>query len=134
MDKVNLYQKLSLFHDHWSPKIIGERNGQHVKLAKLKGSFIWHKHDHEDELFFVLKGSLTMAFRDRTAVIKEQEFIIVPHGVEHCPMSEDEVSVLLFEPASTVNTGDVINTRTFHRLVRIEVQSDQESAGLVRIQ
>lgn len=119
MDKVNVFQKLSMFHDHWSPKIIGELNGQHVKLAKLKGNFIWHKHDHEDELFFVLKGVLTMAFRDRTEVIQENEFIIVPRGVEHCPMAEEEVSVLLFEPASTVNTGDVIHTRTIHTLERI---------------
>ena len=107
MDKVNIAQKLSLFSDHWSPRIVGELNGQQVKLAKFKGEFVWHKHDHEDELFLVISGVLRMEFRDRTELIEPGEFIIVPRGVEHKPVAEsDEVSVMLFEPASTLNTGD----------------------------
>lgn len=119
MGKVNLEQKLSLFSDHWSPKIVGELNGQHVKLAKLKGEFIWHKHDHEDELFFVIKGSFKMEYRDRTVVVNENEFLIVPKGVEHRPVAEEEVSIMLFEPASTLNTGDAESELTRHSLDRI---------------
>lgn len=104
--KVNIHEKLTLFSDHWNPRIVGELNGQHVKLAKLKGEFVWHKHDEEDELFYILKGELQMQFRDRTVVLKEGEFLIVPRGVEHRPVAEEEVSVMLFEPASTVNTGE----------------------------
>ncbi|SMG48115.1 Mannose-6-phosphate isomerase, cupin superfamily [Marivirga sericea] len=106
MDKVNLQQKFSLFSDHWSPKIVGELNGQHVKLAKLKGEFVWHKHDEEDELFFVVKGSFKMEYRDRTVEVNENEFLVVPRGVEHKPVAEEEVWVMLFEPTSTLNTGD----------------------------
>lgn len=106
MNKVNINQKLSQFHDHWHPRIVGELNGQHVKLAKLKGEFIWHQHDAEDEMFLVLQGQLRMEFRDRTEEIGEGEFIIVPKGVEHRPVAEQEVEVMLFEPASTLNTGD----------------------------
>jgi mannose-6-phosphate isomerase-like protein (cupin superfamily) len=106
MEKVNLQQKFSLFSEHWSPKIVGELNGQHVKLAKLKGEFVWHKHDEEDELFFVVKGSFKMAYRDRTVEVNENEFLIVPKGVEHKPVAEEEVWVMLFEPTSTLNTGD----------------------------
>ncbi|HTN18275.1 MAG TPA: cupin domain-containing protein [Chitinophagaceae bacterium] len=116
MDKVNVAQKLSLFAEHWSPKIVGELNGQHVKLVKFKGEFVWHKHDHEDELFFVVKGSFTMEFRDRTETIEENEFIIVPRGVEHRPVAVNEVSVLLFEPATTLNTGDQESELTQHQL------------------
>ncbi len=112
MQKVNLSQKLSLFSEHWSPKIVGELNGQHVKLAKLQGEFVWHKHDEEDELFFVLKGSFKMQFRDKVVELNANEFLIVPRGVEHCPLAENEVSVLLFEPASTINTGDKLSERT----------------------
>jgi mannose-6-phosphate isomerase-like protein (cupin superfamily) len=112
MEKVNIDEKLSLFTDHWSPKIIGQLNGQHVKLAKFQGEFIWHKHDHEDELFFVLKGSFDMEYRDRTVTMHENEFIIVPRGVEHRPVAKEEVSILLFEPATTLNTGNVENERT----------------------
>jgi mannose-6-phosphate isomerase-like protein (cupin superfamily) len=119
MVKVNLEQKLSLFSDHWSPKIVGELNGQHVKLAKLKGEFVWHKHDHEDELFFVIKGSFKMEYRDRTVVVNENEFLIVPKGVEHRPVADEEVSIMLFEPASTLNTGDAKSELTKHDLVRI---------------
>ncbi len=106
MEIVNINQKLSLFSDHWSPKIVGELNGQQVKLAKLKGSFVWHKHDKEDELFFVIKGSLKIEFRDKMVVINENEFLIVPKGVEHRPVADEEVSIMLFEPATTLNTGD----------------------------
>ncbi len=112
MEKVNIAEKLALFSEHWSPKIIGQLNGQHVKLAKLQGEFIWHKHDHEDELFFVLKGSFDMEYRDRTVTMHENEFIIVPRGVEHRPVAKEEVSILLFEPATTLNTGNVENERT----------------------
>lgn len=119
MEKVNLLQKLSLFSEHWSPKIVGELNGQHVKLAKLKGEFVWHKHDLEDELFYVLKGSFKMQFRDNVIELNENEFLIVPRGVEHCPLAENEVSVLLFEPASTINTGNKSGELTKYNLESI---------------
>ena len=107
MDKIDVTQKLSLFSDHWNPRIVGELNGQYVKLAKLKGEFVWHKHDHEDEMFYVLKGVLKIEFRDKVVELHENEFIIVPRGVEHKPVAEEEVSVMLFEPKTTLNTGDV---------------------------
>src|SRR5690606_34763721 len=119
MEKVNLEQKLSLFSDHWSPKIVGELNGQHVKLAKLKGTFVWHQHDNEDELFFVIKGSLKMEYRNKTVVVNENEFLIVPKGVEHRPVADEEVSVMLFEPSTTLNTGNTENELTKHSLDRI---------------
>lgn len=119
MEIVNLTQKLSLFSDHWSPKIVGKLNGQHVKLAKLKGEFIWHKHNDEDELFFVIKGQLTIEFRDKTVRINENEFLIVPKGVEHRPLAKEEVSIMLFEPASTLNTGNISNEMTKENLDRI---------------
>jgi len=106
MNKVSIQQKLSLFSDHWNPRIVGELNGQHVKLAKLKGEFVWHKHDKEDELFLVVDGCLIIEFRDKTIELNPNEFLVVPAGVEHRPIAKEEVSVLLFEPASTVNTGD----------------------------
>ena len=112
MDKVNIHQKLSLFSEHWSPKIVGDLNGQQVKLVKFLGEFTWHKHDNEDELFYVVKGSFNMEYRDKTVTINENEFIIVPRGVEHRPVAKEEVSVMLFEPATTLNTGDVINHLT----------------------
>ncbi len=111
-EKVNLGEKLALFADHWSPKVVGELNGQHVKLVKFVGEFVWHTHDHEDELFLVVKGRFTMEFRDRHVALHEGEFLIVPRGVEHRPVTDEEVSVLLFEPATTLNTGDVRNDRT----------------------
>jgi mannose-6-phosphate isomerase-like protein (cupin superfamily) len=104
--KINIQEKLALFHDHWNPRIVGALNGQHVKLVKFKGEFVWHKHDLEDELFFVLKGKFNMEFRDRVVVVGENEFLIVPKGVEHRPVAEEEVAVMLFEPAGTLNTGD----------------------------
>ena len=112
MEKINISQKLAQFKDHWNPRIIGELNQQHVKLAKLKGEFIWHKHDDEDEMFLVLKGTLKIEFRDRTETIQENEIIIVPKGVEHKPIAEQEVSIMLFEPATTINTGALENERT----------------------
>lgn len=112
MDKINIQHKLSLFNDHWNPKIIGELNGQHVKLVKFKGEFIWHKHDNEDEMFYVLKGKFVMEFRDKNIELCENEFLIVPKGIEHRPVAEKEVSVMLFEPAATLNTGDKVSDLT----------------------
>ena len=119
MEKVNIQQKLSLFTDHWSPKIVGELNGQHVKLVKFKGEFVWHKHDNEDELFYVLKGNFNMDYRDKTVTVNENEFLIVPKGVEHRPVAIEEVAVMLFEPATTLNTGDAISDLTKHDLQTI---------------
>ncbi len=107
MKKVNLEEKFSLFRDTWSPKIVGALNGQHVKLARLKGPFVWHRHEEEDELFLVVAGTLRMEFRDRTVMLEKGEFLIVPRGVEHRPVADAEVQVMLFEPAGTRNTGDV---------------------------
>jgi mannose-6-phosphate isomerase-like protein (cupin superfamily) len=119
MNKVNVPDKLALFSDYWNPRIVGELNGQQVKIVKFKGEFVWHKHDNEDELFYVLQGSFTIEFRDKTVELKEGEFIIVPKGVEHRPVAEHEVSVMLFEPAATLNTGDVMNELTRETLGRI---------------
>ena len=115
MQKVNLSDKLSRFTDHWSPKIVGELNGQQVKLAKLKGEFVWHAHTDEDELFLVLDGRLVIQLRDGKIVLEPGELVIVPRGVEHRPVAEEEVHVLLFEPASTLNTGTLQNERTVER-------------------
>ncbi len=112
MDKVNIAEKLSLFNDYCNPRIIGELNGQQVKAVKLNGEFIWHKHDNEDELFMVMKGTLFMELRDKTITINEGEFLIVPRGTEHKPVAKEEVHILLFEPASTLNTGEVQNELT----------------------
>jgi mannose-6-phosphate isomerase-like protein (cupin superfamily) len=119
MEKVNLADKLALFAGHWSPKIVGELNGQLVKLVKFHGPFVWHHHDNEDELFLVVKGRFRMEFRDRDVWLEEGEFLVVPRGVEHRPVAEEEAHVLLFEPASTLNTGNVRNERTLDRLDRI---------------
>ncbi len=107
MQSVNLKEKLSLFNEHWTPKIVGELNNQQVKLAKLKGDFIWHSHENEDELFYIIKGTLKMEFRDKMVVLNEGDMLIVPKGVEHRPIAEEEVHVMLFEPASTKHTGDI---------------------------
>ncbi|WP_462221123.1 cupin domain-containing protein [Ferruginibacter sp.] len=112
MDKVNIAEKLSLFNDYCNPRIIGELNGQQVKAVKLNGEFIWHKHDNEDELFMVMKGTLFMELRDKTITINEGEFLIVPRGTEHKPVAKEEVHILLFEPATTLNTGEVQNELT----------------------
>lgn len=112
MKKVNVSQKLLLFNEYWSPKIQGELNGQYVKLVKFKGEFVWHRHKNEDELFLVIKGKFRMEFRDKTIELAENEFIIVPKGVEHKPVAEEEVSVMLFEPKTTLNTGNIKNELT----------------------
>ena len=119
MDKVNLREKLSQFGEPWSPKIVGELNGQQVKLVKFVGEFLWHHHDNEDELFLVIKGRFRMEFRDRHVWLEEGEFLVVPRGVEHRPVADEEAHVLLFEPASTLNTGNVRNERTIPRPQRI---------------
>jgi mannose-6-phosphate isomerase-like protein (cupin superfamily) len=116
MEKINLADKFSLFKEQWSPKIVGELNGQMVKLVKFKGPFVWHHHDHEDELFYVVKGSFDMEFEDKTVAISEGEFIIVPRGVEHRPNAQNECEVMLFEPGTTLNTGNVENERTLKKL------------------
>jgi len=119
MEKVNLREKLDLFAEHWQPKIVGELNGQHIKLVKFQGPFVWHHHDNEDELFLVVKGRFRMEFRDKNVWLEEGEFMIVPRGVEHRPVADEEAHVLLFEPASTLNTGNVRNERTLPELQRI---------------
>ncbi len=117
--KVNLAEKLSLFDEHWSPKVVGELNGQHVKLVKLLGEFVWHHHDEEDELFLVVRGRFRMEYRDREEWIEAGEFVVVPRGVEHRPVAEEEAHVMLFEPASTLNTGSAGGRMTVAELDRI---------------
>lgn len=112
-EKVNLEQKFSTFSEHWQPRIVGELNGQHVKIVRLLGEFVWHHHENEDEMFLVLEGRLRIEFRDRNVDLEPGEFCIVPRGVEHRPVAAEEVKVLLFEPASTLNTGNVENERTY---------------------
>ena len=119
MDKINIADKLSLFSDHWNPRIVGELNGQHVKLVKFKGEFVWHKHENEDELFYVVDGKFKMEFRNKTVEINKNEFLIVPRGVEHKPVAEHEVSVMLFEPLTTLNTGDTKGKLTRETLDKI---------------
>jgi mannose-6-phosphate isomerase-like protein (cupin superfamily) len=109
---VNVAERLAGFTEHWSPRIVGELNGQQVKLAKLHGEFVWHHHEHEDELFYVIRGTLSMRLRDGDVTVRPGEFLIVPRGVEHLPVAEEEVHLMLFEPASTLNTGNVRNERT----------------------
>ncbi len=119
MEKVNIAEKFSQISDFWNPRIAGELNGQMVKLVKFKGEFVWHKHDDEDEMFYVVDGEFNMELRDRTIVIRKNEFIIIPRGVEHKPVAPNEVSVILFEPASTLNTGDTKGELTREVLERI---------------
>jgi mannose-6-phosphate isomerase-like protein (cupin superfamily) len=119
MEKIDLAEKLSLFDDYWHPRIVAELNGQQVKLAKLKGEFEWHHHEQEDELFLVLKGSLTIKLRDGDVRLEEGDCVVVPKGVEHKPVAEEEAHVLLFEPATTVNTGNVRSERTVEDLERL---------------
>jgi mannose-6-phosphate isomerase-like protein (cupin superfamily) len=119
LEKVSLTEKLGSFQDYWSPKVVGELNDCFVKLVKLKGEFVWHHHEAEDELFLVIKGTLLMKLRDRDVRVEEGEFIIIPRGIEHLPVAEDEVHVLLLEPKSTLNTGNVVNERTVADLDRI---------------
>ena len=119
MDKVNIPEKLSLFNDYWNPRIVGELNGQFVKLVKFQGAFVWHKHEHEDEFFYVLNGKFTMEYRNRTIEIKEKEFLIVPKGIEHRPVAINEVAVMIFEPKTTLNTGDQHSELTREKLDKI---------------
>ncbi len=119
MDKVNLAEKFAKIPEPWKPHIAGELNGQYVKLGKFQGEFVWHQHANEDELFLVIKGQIRIDFRDRSVTIREGEFLIVPRGVEHRPVAEEEACVLLFEPKSTLNTGNVENELTLHELDRI---------------
>ncbi|HET6884976.1 MAG TPA: cupin domain-containing protein [Rubrobacteraceae bacterium] len=119
MDKVNIKDRFALFDEHWSPKIVGELNGRHVKLVKLLGEFVWHHHDEEDELFLLVKGRFRIEFRDRSVTLEEGEFIVVPRGVEHRPVADEEAHILLFEPASTLNTGNIRGEMSVAKLDRI---------------
>ena len=112
VEKINISEKLSMFTDYWNPRIAGELNNQQIKLVKFKGDFVWHQHEHEDEMFLVIKGSFTMELRDRSIEISEGEFIIIPKGTEHRPRASEEVEVMLFEPATTLNTGNEKNELT----------------------
>lgn len=113
MDAINLAETFASFTEHWQPRVVGELNGQHVKVVKLKGEFVWHQHEHEDEMFLVVGGAITIQLRDRDVHLKEGEFFIVPRGIEHRPVAAEEAQVMLFEPASTVNTGELRNDRTY---------------------
>ena len=119
IEKINIDSKLALFSDYFNPRIVGELNGQHVKLVKFRGEFVWHKHDHEDELFLVLNGEFNMEFRDKTITLREKDFLIVPKGTEHRPVALNEVSILLFEPMTTLNTGDTRGILTRDTLEKI---------------
>lgn len=119
IEKVNLAEKLTRFTDTWSPKIVGEINDAQVKLVKLQGEFVWHHHDNEDEMFLVVKGRLLMRLRDRDIRLDEGEFVIIPRGVEHLPIADEECHVLLLEPKTTLNTGHITNERTVAELERI---------------
>ena len=119
IEKVNLNEKFGLFEEHWSPKIAGEVNDSYVKLVKFAGEFVWHHHEAEDEMFLVVKGSMTMRLRDRDIEVGEGEFVIIPRGVEHMPVADEEVHVVLLEPKSTLNTGNVRDERTRAELERI---------------
>jgi mannose-6-phosphate isomerase-like protein (cupin superfamily) len=119
MDKINLSEKFSIINSYWDPKIIGELNGQQVKLVKFKGEFDWHHHESEDELFLVIKGNFRMQFRNRSVLLNEGEMIVVPKGTDHCPIADEEVHVMLFEPASTLNTGNVENEKTKYQVEKL---------------
>jgi len=123
MLRVTIAEKLSLIQDHWHPRIVGELNGQHVKLVKFQGEFVWHHHETEDEFFYVIRGNFCMEYREggteRSIILNEGEFIIIPRGVEHRPVASHEVEVMLFEPAGTVNTGNILSQRTVHTPDRI---------------
>jgi mannose-6-phosphate isomerase-like protein (cupin superfamily) len=119
MEKINIREKLALFSDHWNPRVVGELNGQHVKVVRFQGEFVWHDHAAEDELFLVVRGSFRMEFRDRSVTLNEGEFLIVPRGVEHRPVAEQEVEVMLFEPAQIKHTGNVESELTVHEFERI---------------
>ncbi len=116
---VNVHEKLALFSDYWNPRVVAELNGQHVKLVKFKGEFVWHDHTNEDEMFFVIRGRLRMEFRDHSVNLAEGEFLVVPRGVEHRPVADEEVEVMLFEPAQIKHTGEVESDLTVHEYQRI---------------
>ena len=119
MEKVNVFEKLNTINEYWKPGIAGELNNQHVKLAKLKGEFVWHHHDNEDELFMVIKGQLTIKLKNQDIQLNEGQFFIIPKGVEHLPVAQEECHVMLFEPQSVINTGNVINEKTVEKLDKI---------------
>ena len=119
MQKVNLSQKFDQIKEYWSPRIVGELNGQVVKIARIEGEFVWHKHDEQDEFFLVVKGKIVIRLRDRDVDLKEGEFFVVPRGEEHKPFAEEEAHILMFEPAGTLNTGDVRDERTIEEVERI---------------
>lgn len=119
-EKINIQEKLDLFSDYWNPRVVGKLNGQTVKLVKFKGEFVWHKHDHEDEMFLVIEGGFNMELRDKTVVISKGDFIIIPKGTEHRPVADNEVHVMLFEPDTTLNTGNSVDSDlTRYRLEEI---------------
>ena len=119
IDKVNISEKLFLYDDHWVPRIVGELNGQYVKVVKFKGAYDWHHHENEDELFLVIKGRFTLELRDGSVEIEEGEFVIVPRGIDHRPVADEECHIMLFEPVTTLNTGNVRTGRTLEELGRI---------------
>ncbi|MFA5647652.1 MAG: cupin domain-containing protein [Bacteroidales bacterium] len=119
VSKVNVKQKLQMFNDYWNPRIVGELNNQQVKLAKFKGEFVWHKHEHEDELFYVIDGTLQIELKDKTIELTSNEFVIIPRGVEHRPVALNEVSVMLFEPSTTLNTGNERGALTHEKLEKL---------------
>jgi mannose-6-phosphate isomerase-like protein (cupin superfamily) len=119
IEKVNVAEKFKAISDYWNPRIVGDLNGQLVKLVKLKGEFVWHHHENEDEMFLTVKGTLKIEFRDKNVLLKEGEFLVIPRGIEHRPLAQEEAHVLLFEPASTLNTGNVRNERTRDKLERL---------------
>ncbi|MCG8685246.1 MAG: cupin domain-containing protein [Desulfobacterales bacterium] len=119
MKPVDLKEKFAQFSDHWSPKIVGELNGQLVKLAKLKGEFVWHHHEKEDELFMVIKGELTIKLKDKDIQLNEGQFFIIPKGIEHMPVAKEECHVMLFEPKTVINTGNVVNEKTVKNIKKI---------------
>ncbi len=119
MEKINIAEKLELFHEYWSPRILGEVNDSYVKLAKFKGDFVWHTHENEDEMFIVVKGKLTIKFRDKDVQLHEGECIVIPKGIEHMPVAEQEAHVMLIEAKTTLNTGNVVNEKTVETLEKI---------------
>lgn len=119
MESIDLEEKFSQFNEFWSPKIVGELNGQFVKLAKLQGEFVWHHHENEDELFMVIKGKLTIKLKDQDIQLGEGQFFIIPKGVEHLPVAQEECHVMLFEPKSVLNTGNVVNEKTVEKLQKL---------------
>ena len=119
MEAVNLSKKFDLINKHWSPRLLGELNNQAVKIAKLKGEFIWHHHENEDEMFFVIKGSMTIKLKDKDIVLNKNEFFIIPKGVEHKPVAQNEVLVMMFEPMTTINTGNIESNITIKDIERV---------------